>query len=317
MTDFLSNLRYALRQFRLAPVFTSTAILTLALGIGGTTSIFSSMEKAYGTRNDTQVMYDTLIIASLAAREISHYSDAAGVVAVYHNRYAASVVPNAPDGGTAGFLGSLLEDALIKLSTVATDITGVSGRAIIEALIAGQRDPKLLAELARGPMKAKRAALVDALTGRFDDHHAELARMLLDQIDALTGQIDTLTARIDEHLGALSQTPTIGDGPDADDQSSLGAPPAGDRAARRDRRGESVGLTTIERLDETRLGPHDACGCVGVNGMLLAAKQRGLTITRLDLRNSGDTAGPRDRVVGYGSWALFEPAGQQPAEGPG
>ena len=147
-------------------------------------------------------------------------------------------------------LEKLLEDALIKLSTVATDITGVSGRAIIEALIAGQRDPKLLAELARGRMQAKRAALVDALTGRFDDHHAALARMLLDQIDALTGQIDTLTARIDEHIGALSQTPTIGDRPDADDQSSLGAPPAGDRAARRDRPGEGVGLTTIERLDE-------------------------------------------------------------------
>jgi transposase len=156
-------------------------------------------------------------------------------------------------------LEKLLEDALIKLSTVATDITGVSGRAIIEALIAGQRDPKLLAELARGRMKAKRAALVDALTGRFDDHHAELARILLDQIDALTGQIDTLTARIDEHIGALSETPTIGDGPDADDQSSLGAPPAGDRAARRDRRGEGVGLTTIERLDEIPgIGPNAA-----------------------------------------------------------
>ena len=82
-------------------------------------------------------------------------------------------------------LEKLLEDALIKLSTVATDIMGVSGRAMIEALIAGQRDPKVLAELARGRMKTKRAALIEALTGRFDDHHAELARMLLDQIDAL------------------------------------------------------------------------------------------------------------------------------------
>jgi MEMO1 family protein len=63
----------------------------------------------------------------------------------------------------------------------------------------------------------------------------------------------------------------------------------------------------IERLDETALGPEDACGCVGVSGMLLAAKRRGLAIARLDLRNSGDTAGPRDRVVGYGSWAFFEP----------
>jgi hypothetical protein len=88
----------------------------------------------------------------------------------------------------------LLEDALIKLSTVATDIMGVSGRAMLEALIVGQRDPKVLAELARGRMRGKRAALVQALTGRFDDHHAELARVLLDHIDALTTQTDRLTA---------------------------------------------------------------------------------------------------------------------------
>jgi len=100
-------------------------------------------------------------------------------------------------------LEKLLEDALVKLSTVATDIMGVSGRAMIEALIAGQRDAKVLAGLARGRMKTKRAALIEALSGRFDDHHAELARMLLDQIDALTTQIDTLTARIDQLLAAM------------------------------------------------------------------------------------------------------------------
>jgi len=100
-------------------------------------------------------------------------------------------------------LEKLLEDALIKLSAVATDIMGVSGRAMIEALIAGQRDPKVLAGLARGRMKTKHSALVAALDGRFDDHHAELARMLLDQIDALTTQIDTLTARIDQLLAAM------------------------------------------------------------------------------------------------------------------
>ena len=55
---------------------------------------------------------------------------------------------------------------------------------MLEALIAGERDPEVLAGLARGRMRAKHAALVEALTGRFDDHHAELARMLLDQIDA-------------------------------------------------------------------------------------------------------------------------------------
>ena len=67
----------------------------------------------------------------------------------------------------------------------------LSVRDMIEALIAGERDPEVLAGLARGRMKAKHAALIEALTGRFDDHHAELARMLLDQIDAFTGtQID-------------------------------------------------------------------------------------------------------------------------------
>jgi len=67
----------------------------------------------------------------------------------------------------------LLEDALIKLSTVASDIMGVSGRAMIEALIAGERDPHVLAALAKGRMRVKHAALVEALTGQFDDHHAE------------------------------------------------------------------------------------------------------------------------------------------------
>lgn len=77
------------------------------------------------------------------------------------------------------------------------------------------------------------------------------------------------------------------------------------------------GDDAIERLDLSALGPESACGRVAVRGLLAAAKRRGMSIARLDLRNSGDTAGPRDRVVGYGSWALFEPAGQQPAEGLG
>ena len=69
-------------------------------------------------------------------------------------------------------LEKLLEDALIKLSSVATDIMGVSGRAMIEALIAGERDPHVLAGLAKGRLRVKHARLVKALTGRFDDHHA-------------------------------------------------------------------------------------------------------------------------------------------------
>ena len=81
---------------------------------------------------------------------------------------------------------------------------GVSGRAMIEALIAGERDPQVLAELARGPACVSSvAALVEALTGRFDEHHAELARLLLDQIDALTAKIDQLTLRIDELIAEI------------------------------------------------------------------------------------------------------------------
>ena len=100
-------------------------------------------------------------------------------------------------------LEKLLEDALIKVSSVATDLMGVSGRAMIEALIAGERDPQVLAELARGRMRVKRAALVEALTGRFDAHHAELARMLLDAYDTADAQIRRLTQRIETLIADL------------------------------------------------------------------------------------------------------------------
>jgi transposase len=100
-------------------------------------------------------------------------------------------------------LEKLLEDALIKLSTVATDMMGVSGRAMIEALIAGERDPQVLAELARGRMRVKRAALVEALNGRFDAHHAELARMLLDAYDSADAQIRRLSERIETLIAML------------------------------------------------------------------------------------------------------------------
>ena len=122
-------------------------------------------------------------------------------------------------------LEKLLEDALIKVSSVATDLMGVSGRAMIEALMAGERDPQALAELARGRMRVKRAALVEALTGRFDAHHAELARMILDAYDTADAQIRRLTERIETLIAALPDAqgvdadgttgPTTGLGPDA------------------------------------------------------------------------------------------------------
>ncbi len=142
-------------------------------------------------------------------------------------------------------LEKLLEDALIKLATVATDIMGVSGRAMIEALIAGEREPRTLADLARGRMKAKHAALVEALTGRFDDHHGELARVLLDQVDALTHQIDHLTTRIEEMIAAIPAA----QGVDADGATG---PQAGIGP-------NSPVLSAIARLDEVPgIGPRAA-----------------------------------------------------------
>jgi MEMO1 family protein len=70
----------------------------------------------------------------------------------------------------------------------------------------------------------------------------------------------------------------------------------------------------IERLDPDPITPAHACGAVPTRGLLVSARRRGLAIERLDLRNSGDTAGGRDRVVGYGAWALFEPAEPVDAE---
>lgn len=93
-------------------------------------------------------------------------------------------------------LEKLLEDALIKVSSVASTLKTVSTRDMVEALIRGEHDPHALAELARGSMRGKRAALVEALTGRFDAHHGELARILLDQIDRLDVEIAKLTDRI-------------------------------------------------------------------------------------------------------------------------
>jgi transposase len=142
-------------------------------------------------------------------------------------------------------LEKLLEDALIKVSSVASKLDGLSVRDMLEALIAGERDPAVLAGLARGKLKAKHGALVEALAGRFDDHHAELARMLLDQIDALGGQIGTLTARIEELLAAIPAA----HGVDADGTTGPGAGSGPD----------AVVLPAVARLDEVSgIGPGTA-----------------------------------------------------------
>jgi transposase len=97
----------------------------------------------------------------------------------------------------------LLEDAQIKLSSVASDISGVSGRAMLEALIAGQHDPKVLAQLAKRRLRVKLAALEEALRGFFTDHHAVILRMMLDNIDRLSEQIGLLDTTIEQAISPL------------------------------------------------------------------------------------------------------------------
>jgi transposase len=90
-----------------------------------------------------------------------------------------------------------LEDAGIKLSSVASDIMGVSGRTMLEALVAGEDDPSVLADLAKRRLRPKIRALAEALNGRFTEHHGFLVRVHLDLIDQHTAAINDLTARIE------------------------------------------------------------------------------------------------------------------------
>jgi transposase len=91
----------------------------------------------------------------------------------------------------------LLEDAQIKLSVVASDIFGASGRAMLDALVAGERDPRVLAELARGSMRGKRSQLLEAFTGHFSDHHGFLLATMLGRIDQTSADIAQLDRKIE------------------------------------------------------------------------------------------------------------------------
>jgi transposase len=90
----------------------------------------------------------------------------------------------------------LLEDACIKVSAVVSDIFGVSGRDMLAALVAGERDPKVLAQLARRSMRAKITVLEEAFTGHFTSHHAFLLGTMLSRVDAISADIAALDDRI-------------------------------------------------------------------------------------------------------------------------
>ncbi|TCO55632.1 IS110 family transposase [Actinocrispum wychmicini] len=100
----------------------------------------------------------------------------------------------------------LLEDAQIKLSVVVSDIFGVSGRAMLAALAAGERDPKVLAQLARTSMRRKISRLEEAFTGHFTDHHAFLLSTMLARVDAATTDIARVDAKIEELVAPFAPT---------------------------------------------------------------------------------------------------------------
>ena len=110
-------------------------------------------------------------------------------------------------------LHKVLEWANLKLTSVATNIVGVSARAMLEAIVDGQGDAAALAELAQGRMRSKRKALEQALTGRVRDHHRFLIAKHLIHIDFLDEQIAEYDEQILEHIAAQSPTPTPVDAP--------------------------------------------------------------------------------------------------------
>ncbi len=130
-------------------------------------------------------------------------------------RYRVALVTDA--SAEKNRVEKLLEDAQIKLSVVASDIFGVSGRDMMNALIAGQRDPKVLAQMARARMRVKIPQLEEAFHGYFTDHHAFLLASMLTRIDQISANIAALNTKIEAEIAPfadaverLDQIPGVG-----------------------------------------------------------------------------------------------------------
>jgi transposase len=118
-------------------------------------------------------------------------------------RYRKALIQERTRG--ANRLHKVLEDAGIKLASVASDVLGVSGRAMLEALVAGTTDPEVLADLARGALRKKLPALRQALAGRFRTHHAFLVTQLLAHLAYLDELIETVSAQIDVVIAPFAE----------------------------------------------------------------------------------------------------------------
>ena len=121
-------------------------------------------------------------------------------------------------------LQKVLEWANIKLASVATDVTGVSARAMLEAIVQGQSDPQLLAELAKGRMRSKRAELQQALSGRVREHHRFLIANHLGHMDYLEEQIALFDEQIKQHITEQTPPADANAGPTPDKPDDTGTP---------------------------------------------------------------------------------------------
>ena len=195
----------------------------------------------------------------------------------------------------------LLEDALLKMSVVITDIFGVSGRAIMAALISGQRDPAGLVALAVPRIiKNKQAALEQALTGRFTDHHAARLEILLAQHGQLSALIDQVTTQIDQAITALAHLPA------ADPATRPGYPA--------DPGGEAC-LSAIERLCEIPgIGPDTARSIIGEIGLqvteVFGTAQQLCSWAKVSPRTVQSGATRRSGKTGKGNFYLKSGLGQ-------
>jgi transposase len=185
-------------------------------------------------------------------------------------------------------LEKLLEDALIKITSVASTIEGKSVRLMIEALIAGERDTQVLAGLAMGQLKTKHDKLVAALTGRFDAHHGELARVLLDQIDALTDQIERLTNRVEALIAGMPEAQGVD--PDGTTGPGAGLVPG------------SPVLPAVDRLDEiTGIGRDAAHVLIAEIGLRMAVfPSPGHLVSWATVSPTTFQSGARSRSAGTG-----------------
>jgi len=189
-------------------------------------------------------------------------------------------------------LEKLLEGALVKVSSVASKLTTVSTQDMIKAMIAGQRDPHQLAALARGRMKARHDELAEALDGMFDDHHGELAQLLLDQITALDGKITQLTAWIGQAVAAIPAAWGVDadgtTGPDAGTGPDAAALPAVQRLAEIPGVSPDLACSIIAEIGLEMTRFPDAAHLVSWAGLCPRAHQSGPR-TRTGKKNQGDT----------------------------